>query len=188
MSPYIYSCIHSIPFLVALFILSSLLFFPWAFQAAVSSSSEGPPATGPSTSAVAAVAPPPPAEVLEKRVATHAYDATDDDELTFVKGDIIEVLPFPDPEEQVCVYVCAAERERERKRKKEREGEREGGRERKREKERERKIYLYANMHMCFCVGVFCTKGSHACFQVWFKSCSDIQLVCERAPSFLFKH
>ena len=115
----------------------------------MSSSSEGPPATGPSTSAVAAVAPPPPAEVLEKRVATHAYDATDDDELTFVKGDIIEVLPFPDPEEQVCVYVCAAERERERKRKKEREGEREGGRERKRKKDI--LVCKYAHVFLCGC-------------------------------------
>ncbi len=41
------------------------------------------------------------AQVLGRRLATHAYDAGDDDELTFVKGDIVEVLPNPDTEEEV---------------------------------------------------------------------------------------
>lgn len=33
--------------------------------------------------------------------ATHKYVAEDDDELTFEKGEIIYVIPFEDPEDQV---------------------------------------------------------------------------------------
>lgn len=40
-------------------------------------------------------------DVLEIRIATHDYAGQDDDELTFAKGDTIEVIPFPDPDDQV---------------------------------------------------------------------------------------
>jgi hypothetical protein len=40
-----------------------------------------------------------PAGVLEVRIATHNYNGQDDDELTFVKGDTIHVVPFADPED-----------------------------------------------------------------------------------------
>ena len=39
-------------------------------------------------------------------LATHNYDGQDEDELSFEKGQIILVIPFEDPEDQVicCVY------------------------------------------------------------------------------------
>jgi len=48
----------------------------------------------------------PPANVIETRRATHAYEKEDDDELGFVKGDTIFVLPYPDPnfEEEGWLY------------------------------------------------------------------------------------
>eukprot|EP00051_Salpingoeca_urceolata_P027538 m.481931 g.481931 ORF g.481931 m.481931 type:complete len:366 (-) comp22386_c0_seq1:259-1356(-) len=41
-----------------------------------------------------------PADVLEIRFATHAYEGQDEDELTFAKGDRIEVIPFAEPEDE----------------------------------------------------------------------------------------
>ena len=43
-------------------------------------------------------------------VAAHKYEAEDDDELTFEKGELIHVVEFEDPEDQVshCIkLVCA---------------------------------------------------------------------------------
>ena len=40
-------------------------------------------------------------DVLEARIATHDYVGQDDDELTFKKGDMIDVIPFADPEDDV---------------------------------------------------------------------------------------
>ena len=37
--------------------------------------------------------------------ATHKYEAEDDDELSFEKNEIIHVIPFEDPEEQVSMLV-----------------------------------------------------------------------------------
>ena len=34
-------------------------------------------------------------------IATHSYTAEDEDELAFEKGEIIHVVPFDDPDEQV---------------------------------------------------------------------------------------
>jgi len=34
-------------------------------------------------------------------IATHNYDGQDEDELSFEKGQIILVIPFEDPEDQV---------------------------------------------------------------------------------------
>jgi hypothetical protein len=42
-------------------------------------------------------------DVLETRIATHDYVGQDDDELTFKKGDIVEVIPFADPDDDVCL-------------------------------------------------------------------------------------
>jgi hypothetical protein len=38
--------------------------------------------------------------IVETRIATHAYDGQDDDELTFKMGARISVIPFPDPDDQ----------------------------------------------------------------------------------------
>ena len=37
-------------------------------------------------------------------IATHTYTPEDDDELAFEKGEIIHVVPFDDPEEQVSPF------------------------------------------------------------------------------------
>eukprot|EP00052_Salpingoeca_macrocollata_P022790 m.199058 g.199058 ORF g.199058 m.199058 type:complete len:451 (+) comp21892_c0_seq5:1297-2649(+) len=39
-------------------------------------------------------------DVIELRVATHAYDGEDEDELTFSKGDTIEVIPFVNSDDE----------------------------------------------------------------------------------------
>ncbi len=41
-------------------------------------------------------------DVLHLRIATHDYKGQDSDELTFNRGDTIEVIPFADPEDEVC--------------------------------------------------------------------------------------
>lgn len=38
-------------------------------------------------------------------IATHAYTAEDDDELAFEKGEIIHVVEFDDPDEQVNIQL-----------------------------------------------------------------------------------
>lgn len=45
-----------------------------------------------------------PPEVLYRVVATYKYDAEDTDELSFDKGEIINVVAYDDPETQVCGY------------------------------------------------------------------------------------
>jgi len=42
-----------------------------------------------------------PPGVLYRVVATYKYDAEDTDELSFEKGEIINVVPYDDPETQV---------------------------------------------------------------------------------------
>eukprot|EP00040_Diaphanoeca_grandis_P013085 m.66152 g.66152 ORF g.66152 m.66152 type:complete len:419 (-) comp23655_c0_seq1:141-1397(-) len=42
----------------------------------------------------------PPANIIETRKASHGYDKEDEDELEFVKGDVIYVLKYPDPEDE----------------------------------------------------------------------------------------
>lgn len=37
--------------------------------------------------------------------ATHPYKGEDDDELSFEKGDIISVVPYTDPEDEVSWLV-----------------------------------------------------------------------------------
>ena len=39
--------------------------------------------------------------VFLKVRATHKYVAEDDDELSFEKGEVLHVIPFDEPEEQV---------------------------------------------------------------------------------------
>ena len=34
-------------------------------------------------------------------MATHPYDGEDEDELSFLKGDIIAVIPYVDPDDEV---------------------------------------------------------------------------------------
>ena len=43
--------------------------------------------------------------MLTQVKATHEYQSRDSDELSFKKGDIIEVMPFDDPDDQVCVLI-----------------------------------------------------------------------------------
>lgn len=48
-----------------------------------------------------------------KREATHPYDAQDEDELQLGKGDIVFLLPFPDPDDEEdgwCYGWCNAKR------------------------------------------------------------------------------
>ena len=74
--------------------------------APASADSGGPPATVPAPSAgetvaVAAAADDStvPANYDGKREATHPYNAQDEDELQLAPGDIVFLLPFPDPED-----------------------------------------------------------------------------------------
>ena len=39
--------------------------------------------------------------------ATHEYQSRDSDELSFKKGDIIDVVPFEDPDDQVSMLGCS---------------------------------------------------------------------------------
>ena len=39
--------------------------------------------------------------LFEQVIATHKYSPEDEDELSFEKGEIIHVIPYDDPEEQV---------------------------------------------------------------------------------------
>lgn len=39
--------------------------------------------------------------------AIHVYEAEDVDELALEIGDVVGVIPFPDPEDQVCLYFIA---------------------------------------------------------------------------------
>jgi hypothetical protein len=57
-----------------------------------------PPASDPAPAAAAGVGA---GEEGKRRVATHDYKATDEDELGFSKGDTIQILPFPDPDLEV---------------------------------------------------------------------------------------
>lgn len=48
-----------------------------------------------------------PPGVLYRVVATYKYDAEDTDELSFEKGEIINVVPYDDPETQVSNLPCS---------------------------------------------------------------------------------
>lgn len=43
--------------------------------------------------------------IMLKVIALHPYTGEDEDELSFEKGDVICVVPYEDPEDEVCVIV-----------------------------------------------------------------------------------